>query len=72
MKNINYKPAVEKGKNILLAAFIFGGLGAYVGIQYTYSVDTRTDDRVNAILKANKVVTTVEAAQASVSPSPSK
>ena len=54
MKNINYKPAVEKGKNILLAAFIFGSLGAYVGVQYIYAEDAHTDDRINAILKAQK------------------
>ena len=53
MKNIFNEKNLNKFKNVLLAAFIFGGIGAYVGIQAMYAIDARQDDRINAVLHAN-------------------
>lgn len=52
MKNINLKPAIEKGKNVLLAAFIFGAVGAYVMHQYDTHQSKNTEQAVQAALKS--------------------
>jgi hypothetical protein len=51
--DINYEPIINRAKNMLLAAFIFGSIGAWVGIQTMNTIDARQDDRINAVLKAN-------------------
>jgi hypothetical protein len=54
MKNLNtnLKPAIEKGKNILLAVFVFGSLGAYFMHQVDGHVSAKTQNAVQAALKS--------------------
>lgn len=51
-KHVSIRPVIEKGKNILLAAFIFGATGAYFMHQYDTQTSHSTQSAVQAALKS--------------------
>lgn len=51
-KHFTIRPAVDKGKNMLLAAFIFGSAGAYLMHQYDVQNSNSTQTAVQAALKS--------------------
>ena len=59
---------VEQAKSAVIALFVFGTLGAWIGVHVMYGVDARQDDRINAVLRANRPAPSAPAAPVQASP----
>lgn len=63
---------LNQAKNTMLAAFIFGSVGAYVAVNAMNSIDARQSDRVNAALRAQSAHVTAPVSPAAVEATPGK